>query len=152
MGFQLIFKLPASLSERILPGMSGLLETPPHQLFAAFQVFFALCIGHAIMDFPLQGEYIATGKNWRLLKKLADPARPEEIWLWCMSAHCFMHAGAVWTVTGSFILGAFEFVVHWTIDVAKCSGRTNFHQDQILHYLCKLAYAGLIYLGLSPAA
>lgn len=127
--------------------MSGLLELPSHQLLAAFQAFFALSIGHAIMDFPLQGEFIATGKNWRLLRKLQDPARPEAIWIWCMSAHCFMHAGAVWMLSGSFLLGLIEFVLHWGIDVAKCSGRTNFHQDQVMHYLCKLGYAAALYLG-----
>lgn len=127
--------------------MSGLLDLPHHQLLAAFQAFFALSIGHALMDFPLQGEYIATGKNWRLLKKLADPARPPAIWIWCMTSHCFMHAGAVWAVTGSFLLGLTEFTLHWMIDVAKCSGRTTFHQDQILHYLCKAAYASTLYFG-----
>lgn len=127
--------------------MSGLLDLPPHHLLAAFQAFFALSIGHALMDFPLQGEYIATGKNWRLLKKLADPARPPAIWIWCMASHCFMHGGAVWALTGSFLLGLIEFTIHWMIDVAKCSGRTTFHQDQIMHYLCKLAYALALYLG-----
>lgn len=127
--------------------MSGLLDLPPHHLLAAFQAFFALSIGHALMDFPLQGEYIATGKNWRLLKKLADPARPPAIWIWCMAAHCFMHGGAVWVLTGSFLLGLVEFTIHWIIDVAKCSGRTSFHQDQSMHYLCKAAYSSALYFG-----
>lgn len=127
--------------------MSGLLDLPPHHLLAASQAFFALSIGHALMDFPLQGEYIATGKNWRLLKRLADPARPPAIWIWCMLAHCLMHGGAVWAITGSFFLGLVESTVHWMIDVAKCSGRTGFHQDQALHYLCKLSYALAIYFG-----
>ncbi len=143
--------LPALSWERSLRRMSGLLEIPPHHLLAAFQAFFALSIGHAIMDFPLQGEYIATGKNWRLLKKLADPARPQDIWIWCMGAHCLMHAGSVWVITGSCLLGLIELVLHWTIDVAKCSGRTTFHQDQCLHYICKLAYASAAYLGWQPA-
>ena len=127
--------------------MSGLLELPPHSYLIAFQAFFALSIGHAMMDFPLQGEHIALGKNWRLLKKLQDPARPEEIWIWCMAAHCLMHAGAVWVVTGSIFFALVEFVTHWIIDVAKCSGKTNFHQDQLMHYTCKLIYAVLIYFG-----
>jgi hypothetical protein len=130
--------------------MSGLVEIPPHHLLAAFQAFFALSIGHAMMDFPFQGEYIATGKNWRLLKKLQDPSRPVQIWIWCMSAHCFLHAGSVWMITGSFLLCLIEFTAHWIIDVLKCSGKTNFHQDQLMHYFCKLSYAVVLYLGCKP--
>lgn len=127
--------------------MSELLEFPPHTLLAALQALFALSIGHAVADFPLQGEYLATGKNWRLLKRLQDPARPEKIWIACMAAHCLVHAGAVWLITGSSLFAVIELVLHWSIDVAKCSGKTNFNLDQALHIICKAGYVAAAYAG-----
>lgn len=127
--------------------MSELVEFPPHHWLAALKALFALCIGHALADFPLQGEYLAVGKNRRFLMRLQDPARPVNIWFVCMSVHCLIHAGAVWLITGSALLGAVEFVIHWCIDVAKCEGITSFNQDQILHVLCKVAYVGIAWAG-----
>ena len=129
--------------------MSDLLEFPPHTLLAALQVFFALMIGHALADFPLQGEYLATGKNWRLLRRLQDPARPENIWMFCMAAHCLIHAGVVWLITGSSLFAAIELVLHWSIDAAKCSGKTHFNLDQALHFLCKVGYVAAAYAWLA---
>lgn len=122
--------------------MFELVEFPPHTWLAALKALFALCIGHALADFPLQGEYLATGKNRRFLIRLQDPSRPANIWFVCMSTHCLIHAGAVWLITGSALLGAIEFVIHWFIDVAKCEGKTTFNQDQALHVLCKVGYVG----------
>ncbi len=131
-----------------LRAMSELLEFPPHTLLAALQLIFALAIGHAIADFPMQGEYLATGKNWRLLKRLQDPARPEKIWFVCMAAHCLIHAGFVWLITGSSMVAAIELVLHWSIDVARCSGKINFNFDQVLHISCKVGYVAFAYVGL----
>jgi hypothetical protein len=117
-----------------------LLEFPPTTLLAASQVFFALCIGHALADFPLQGEFLAIGKNRRFLLALGDPSRPANIWFVCMAAHCLIHAGFVWLITGSPLVAAVEFALHWGIDSAKCAGKTTFNQDQILHVVCKIGY------------
>jgi hypothetical protein len=38
-----------------------------------------------------------------------------------------------------------EFVLHWWIDFAKCEKWTNFHQDQGLHLLSKLAYVAALF-------
>ncbi len=127
--------------------MCDLVEFPPTTWLAALQALFALAIGHAIGDFPLQGEYLATGKNRRFLIRLQDPSRPPHIWVSCMAAHCLIHAGFVWLITGSPLLGLVEFVVHWGIDVAKCNGLTSFNQDQILHVVCKTAYVAAGYAG-----
>ncbi|GAA5143948.1 hypothetical protein GCM10023213_33000 [Prosthecobacter algae] len=127
--------------------MFELVEFPPLNWLTAFKALFALCIGHAVADFPLQGEYLATGKNRRFLIRLQDPSRPVSIWVVCMSAHCLIHAGAVWLITGSALLGMVEFVVHWGIDVAKCEGKTNFNQDQVLHVVCKMAYVAVAWAG-----
>ena len=44
-----------------------MLEFPCPDWLSALQMFFALAIGHALADFPLQGEFLAMCKNRRLL-------------------------------------------------------------------------------------
>lgn len=127
--------------------MLHLVDFPPATLLAAAQVLFALCIGHAVADFPLQGEYLAIGKNRRFLLRLADPARPASIWVACMSAHCLIHAGMVWVITGSALLAFVELVLHFFIDIAKCEGLTGFNTDQVLHILCKVLYVSVAWFG-----
>jgi len=117
-----------------------MLEFPCPTWTCAVQLFFALVIGHAVADFPLQGEYLAIGKNRRFLMRLKDPARPPELWVYCMGAHCLIHSGAVWLITGSAALGAVEFVLHWGLDQAKCEGKTTFGVDQWGHVVCKAGY------------
>jgi hypothetical protein len=115
---------------------------------AGFWVFCAMVIGHALADFPLQGEFLAAAKN----RHYTSPNLPPEdqqlaIWVHCLTAHSFIHAGAVWIVTGSHLLAALEFGLHWIIDFIKCEGWTNFHADQILHLLCKVGFVVAIGLG-----
>lgn len=128
--------------------MFDLVDFPPQTFLAALQALFALTIGHAVADFPLQGEFLATGKNRRFLMRLQDPSRPVSIWVCCMTAHCLIHAGAVWIITGSAGYAAVELVLHWFIDTAKCEGKISFYLDQALHVLCKVAYVGLAWGGL----
>lgn len=120
--------------------MSGLLPFPTHTWLDAIQVIFLLCAGHALMDYPLQGEFLSTCKNRHLLRERNDPTRPVQIWPICMTAHSLLHAVAVWAITGCFILCVIEFVLHWVIDAAKCENWTTFTQDQVLHVICKVAY------------
>ena len=122
--------------------MSGLLPFPPHTWLDAIQVIFLLLAGHALMDYPMKGEFLSTCKNRHLLILRNDPTRPVQIWPWCMTAHCILHAAAVWAITGCFILCLVELALHWLIDLAKCEGKTTFVQDQFLHCICKIAYVG----------
>jgi hypothetical protein len=117
-----------------------MLDFPCPDWTCAAQLFFALVIGHALADFPLQGEFLAMGKNRRFLMRLKDPARPPELWIYCMAAHCLIHAGTVWVISGSAVLAVVELVLHWSLDVAKCSGKTSFGIDQIGHVVCKAVY------------
>jgi hypothetical protein len=123
--------------------MDGLLPFPAHDWATAAQIFFLLAIGHALMDFPLQGEFLASCKNRQFLIQRADPARPPSIWIICMTSHCLLHAAAVWFITGCVVLACIEFVLHFLIDVAKCEGLTSFNQDQFLHFGCKVAYVAV---------
>lgn len=128
----------------------SMIATDPGTVQGVVFIFLALAIGHAIMDFPLQGKFLSEAKD-----RHADVSgyfggdAPAGVWIHALTAHSLIHAGAVWVITGSAILGVIELVLHWLIDYAKCEGWTGFHTDQILHYICKLIYAMMIYLGVS---
>lgn len=93
-------------------------------------LFFWLLIAHAVCDFPLQGDFLAHGKNHR------DPI-PGVPWFICLLAHALIHAGGVALVTGSVAAGLAEFAVHALIDFGKCQGWYGFGHDQALHVFTK---------------
>lgn len=105
-----------------------------------FTRLFWLVFGHMLADYPLQTDFIAKGKN----RNTAIPGVP---WYYIMTAHAFMHGGAVGLFTGSMVLAFAETVVHFFIDVAKCEGYTNIHVDQALHIVCKLLWVILLLTG-----
>lgn len=116
-----------------------------------WQLGFALLIGHAIADYPLQGEFLALGKNHKLTPETRY-FRSETLrglWLHCLTAHSLIHAGVVWAISGAFFLGIAEFFLHWILDFLKSAGVTKFHLDQFLHVLCKAGYVALIHFGLA---
>lgn len=49
---------------------------------------------HALADYPLQGDFLARGKN----RHAPISGVPADM---CMSAHCWIHAGGVCVITGS---------------------------------------------------
>lgn len=118
-------------------------------LAAAAVVLFALFIGHAIADFPLQGEFLAKAKNRNadLSGLFGKIPVPPYLWAHALTAHSLVHAGAVWLVTGSVALALLEFVIHWFIDLGKCENRFSFTADQILHVVCKIIFVVLLYVG-----
>jgi hypothetical protein len=96
--------------------------------------FFWLLVGHAVADYPLQGEFLAKAKNaWAPVSGVP--------WWIAMTAHCLIHAGVVMLVTHSLPLALLEFTMHFGIDVFKCAGMSNFIADQYMHVLCKLFWA-----------
>jgi hypothetical protein len=105
-------------------------------------MFFALAVFHALADFPLQGDYLAR-------QKVRSTADGTSEWLVALTAHSLIHAGAVWLVTGSKLLGLAELILHALIDAAKGRGAFSHLTDQLLHLGCKLVYAGGIYLWLA---
>ncbi len=106
-----------------------------------FAVFFALAVFHALADFPLQGDYLAK-------QKVRSSATGTAEWVVALSAHSLIHAGAVWLVTGSKLLGLTEFVLHAWIDLSKGRGYFGHLTDQVLHLSCKIAYVGILYFKL----
>ncbi len=100
----------------------------------------AMIIGHALADYPLQGDFLAKAKNE------ADPI-PGVPWWQAMWAHCAIHAGAVLLITGSAFLAALEFIAHFAIDRAKCMGLISYNTDQFLHVACKILWAAILWGG-----
>ena len=114
--------------------MNALIHQGPLALFAAFVVI------HALADFPLQGDYLSRQKSRRLANSRND-------WLVAMTAHCVIHAGGVWLVSGSLAFAAAEFVLHGLIDLGKGEGKFGIASDQLLHLTCKATYALLLAHG-----
>lgn len=104
------------------------------------EMFAALLVGHALADYPLQGDFLARAKN------ASAPIPGVPFWQ-ALSAHALIHGGAVALVTGSPTLGVLEACAHALIDHAKCRGILTFNQDQALHVFCKLAWATLFVAG-----
>ena len=113
-----------------------------NDLIAGLQIFFALLIAHALFDYPLQGDFLSRNKN-RHYKD--ENNNVKGLWIHCLTSHSILHAGSVWLITGSFIIGIMEFVLHWIIDFLKCEGITNFHTDQFLHVLCRILYVIILW-------
>jgi len=114
--------------------MNLLAQQGPLALFAAFVVM------HALADFPLQSEYLARQKSRKSASSRGD-------WLVALSAHCVIHAGGVWLVSGSLAVAAAEFILHGLIDIAKGEGKFSLVTDQLLHLGCKLAYVLVLAYG-----
>jgi hypothetical protein len=108
------------------------------------ETFALLLAGHAVADYPLQGDFLAKAKN------RANPI-PGVPWYHGLLPHAAIHGGMVGLITGSMTLGMAEFVAHCFIDDAKCMGRISYNTDQALHVACKVAWvAALTFLGPLP--
>jgi hypothetical protein len=95
---------------------------------------FTLLAAHWVADYPLQGDFLATAKQ-------NGPLRAYHL-----VAHAGIQGGGVLLVTGSLWLGLLEWAAHTLIDEAKTKGKTTFAQDQILHIVCKVAWAVAVVL------
>lgn len=122
---------------------SGLLEFVPRLVQAPWlspgkgsvlATLILLFAGHALCDFPLQGQFLSDAKNHR---------RPNagEHWARALFAHAMIHCGMVYWVTGSAWFALAELAIHGLTDYAKCDGQITSTQDQAIHYACKVAWA-----------
>ena len=100
------------------------------------QTLFLLLAGHALADYPLQGDFLAKAKN----RAAPIPGVP---FYQALGAHALIHGGVVAIVTGIWWLGLLEVIAHAVIDDAKCTGKIGFNEDQFLHVLCKLWWLAL---------
>jgi hypothetical protein len=123
-------------------------------------LFCLLLVGHALADYPFQGDFLARAKNH------AAPI-PGVPWIHGLLWHAVIHGGAVGLIMSSTLLGTLEVLMHAGIDYAKCAGwfermgtpisaytaargemaqRCAFHIDQALHVACKVLWV-LLYAG-----
>lgn len=115
----------------------------------ASELFVALVVMHALCDYPLQGDFLARGKNHR------NPI-PGVPWYQCLFAHAVIHAGGVGLLTESYVCAFLELALHAIIDHAKSEGlfgadpHLAFDIDQALHLVCKFAWAVLVVYGKVP--
>lgn len=101
----------------------------------------AMIVGHAVADYPLQGDFLAKAKN----RAVPIPGVP--FWQ-ALGSHAIMHGGMVWAITGSLALGCAEAIAHAVIDDAKCTGKIGFSTDQALHLACKVLWLALLFGGM----
>lgn len=101
-------------------------------------LFIKLLFGHAVMDFPMQGDFMSRAKNH------THPLQGVP-YGWPLFFHALMHGVTVAYFTHSMILGWLEAGVHVVLDYRKCEGSITFHEDQQLHVLCKVMWVGLVY-------
>lgn len=94
------------------------------------EMWLLLIAGHALADYPLQGDFLSKAKN----RNAPIPGVP---WWQALWAHSAIHGGVVGIITGIWWLGVAEFVAHFIIDDAKCTGKISFNQDQMLHVVFK---------------
>lgn len=101
---------------------------------------FALLALHFLCDFPLQGDFLARGKNCRM--PIAGVP-----WQICLFAHAFIQAGGVALIVPlPFALA--ELGCHFLIDWCKCAGGFGWGQrafwiDQALHVALRVLWAAL---------
>ena len=93
----------------------------------------ALVAGHALADYPLQGDFLAKAKN------RANPIPGVPYWQ-ALGAHSAIHGGFVALITGVWWLFFAEAAIHWLTDDAKCNGKLTFNQDQAVHIVCKVVW------------
>lgn len=108
-----------------------------------FECLVWMLIGHALTDYPLQGDWLSKAKNPTLAL-----VPGEVIWPLALVSHALIHAGVVKLATGSWLLACAEFIAHAAIDYAKCVGRFGYNTDQCLHILCKVTWFAALIFGL----
>ena len=93
-----------------------------------------LIAGHAICDYPLQGDYLAKSKNRNLSGDSAG-------WRLHLFYHAAIHCGMVFIITHSIAMGLGELVIHGVTDHLKCEKRISGRVDQAIHLASKVVWA-----------
>ena len=107
------------------------------ELFSLIELFFILRVGHAVCDYALQNDFMAAAKNH-------TTELGKTYWPYVLPSHGLIHGGWVYVVTGSFVLGLAETIIHSITDYLKCAGKIGFHTDQWIHIGCKVLWVVLL--------
>lgn len=105
------------------------------QIPHSWELLFWLIAGHALADFGLQSDWVATNKNPNLNRTSVN-------WYYVMLAHSLIHGIVVAWFT-SPVLGVAETAAHFIIDCGKCDNKYDIHMDQLLHVLCKVTWLAI---------
>ncbi len=96
-----------------------------------------LVAGHAVSDYPLQGDFLAKAKN----RTAPIPGFP---WWQALGAHAAIHGGMVALITGIWWLFLAEAVLHFITDDLKCRGKIDLNTDQAIHIGCKILWLVIV--------
>lgn len=107
-------------------------------MLAIDSMLFLMIGGHFLADYPLQGDFLARGKNHRA-------PLPGVPWYQCLVAHCMIQGLVLFFVTGNLVLALFEVAAHLAIDFGKSDGWYGFNFDQVMHILCKIVWCYLFF-------
>lgn len=121
--------------------------------YAILRTFILLLMGHALGDFPLQGEYIAQGKNRHAAPPGYDPAvhgKRQAVWPFFMAAHALIHGLIVFTLTARFDAAIWMVLTHGLIDLLKSERIYSPVADQVLHGIVAFSLAILVNLPSVP--
>lgn len=92
---------------------------------------FLLLVGlHFLLDYPLQGDFLATQKSPKYAPRIIP-------WYHANFAHAAIHGLGVGIILGSYLWAIGEVILHFWIDHKKSMGRFDIHYDQFAHILCK---------------
>jgi hypothetical protein len=120
---------------------------------SAVNLFVAMVGLHALADYPLQGDFLASGKN----RATPIPGVP---WYQPLAAHAIIHGLMVFIIAVmvaphlALVLFVAETLAHGAIDDAKCTGKfdgrcgpgaRSFNIDQALHIACKALWVAIIF-------
>jgi hypothetical protein len=107
-----------------------------HALNNSFLTLFVLLMfGHALADYPLQGDFLASAKRGGVA---GVP------WQIAMLGHAVIHMGFVLIFTHSMACAIGELIVHYAIDCGKVRGHFTFTVDQLAHVACKLVWCAIV--------
>jgi hypothetical protein len=115
--------------------------------YEILRLLFLFLAGHALGDFALQNEWMATNKN-RQVRKLLSPemqAKTQVIWPYLLTSHALIHGLIVYLITQKLSLGVLETITHWITDFLKCEKKFGFHLDQFIHIGFKIIWILLMY-------
>lgn len=99
-------------------------------------LLFLLVAAHAVADYPLQGVFLAQGKN-------RNTELGKVFWRHALFAHSMIHGGFVVLLTGVLWLGIAEAIIHAITDHLKCEGKISLAIDQTVHIACKFLWAAI---------
>lgn len=108
---------------------------------------FYLLVAHAVADYALQSDWMGRAKNPNYERR----SEGEPHWWMVLGAHSLIHGGLVGMVTGMWVLGAAEAIVHGYTDYLKCKGKIGILTDQIIHVGSKVLWAVIAALLSMPA-